>query len=224
MNQINKSTFDFLKTIKKNNNREWFLNSKSEYFIAKENFEDFAQSVINELVKFEPVFKGLEIKSCVYRFNRDIRFSSDKSPYKTHFGAYIVRGGKKNGNRYAGYYLHIQPGECILAGGAYMPPQPWLNAIREKITDEPRKFLKIINSDDFKGLFGSISGEKLKSAPRGFSSDHPQIDLIKMKSYLVVNEISDDFVMSNKFFDHVIRVFYAMKPLNDFVNDTDYQD
>ena len=81
--------------------------------------------------------KGLEVKSCVYRFNRDIRFSNDKSPYKTHFGAFMVRGGKKNGDKLAGYYFHIEPGKSIIAGGAYMPPAPWLSAIREKIDDEP---------------------------------------------------------------------------------------
>jgi uncharacterized protein (TIGR02453 family) len=163
--------------------------------------------------------KGLEVKSCVYRFNRDIRFSNDKSLYKTHFGAFIVRGGKKNGDKYGGYYFHIEPSESIIAGGAYMPPTPWLSAIREKIDEEPDVFNKIINNKDFIRFFGQLSGEKLKKAPKGYPSDHPNLELLKLKSYLVVNEVTDEFVLSEKYFDHVINVMKAMKPLNDFLND-----
>ena len=101
--------------------------------------------------------KGLEVKSCVYRFNRDIRFSNDKSPYKSHFGAFIVRGGKKNGDKFAGYYFHIEPGKSIMAGGAYMPPAPWLSAIREKIDEEPEELVKILKAKDFIKYFGQLT-------------------------------------------------------------------
>jgi uncharacterized protein (TIGR02453 family) len=163
--------------------------------------------------------KGLEVKSCVYRFNRDIRFSNDKSLYKTHFGAFIVRGGKKNGDKYGGYYFHIEPGASIIAGGAYMPPAPWLSAIREKINEEPDRFIKIISNKEFVRFFGQLSGEKLKKAPKGYPSDHPNVDLLKFKSYLVVNEVTDDSVLSEKYFEHTIKVMKAMKPLNDFLNE-----
>jgi uncharacterized protein (TIGR02453 family) len=219
MDPIKKSTFEFLKAIKENNNRDWFLNNKLNYSEARENFESFVQEVINEIIEFEPIMKGLEVKSCIYRFNRDIRFSNDKSPYKTHFGAFIVRGGKKNGDKLAGYYLHIEPGNSIIAGGAYMPPAPWLAAIREKIDEEPEKIMKIINANIFIKYFGKIDGEKLKKAPKGYPSDHPNVDLLKLKSYLVVNEVSDAFVLGEKYFYHTINVIKAMKPLNDFLNE-----
>jgi uncharacterized protein (TIGR02453 family) len=219
MDPIKKSTFEFLKAIKENNNRDWFLNNKSFYSEARENFESIIQEVINKIIEFEPIMKGLEVKSCVYRFNRDIRFSSDKSPYKTHFGAFIVRGGKQNGDKLAGYYLHIEPGNSIIAGGAYMPPMPWLTAIREKIDEEPENILKIINTKDFIKYFGKLDGEKLKKAPKGYPSDHPNVELLKLKSYLVVNEVTDEFVMSEKYFEHTLNVLRAMKPLNDFLNE-----
>ena len=137
MENIKKSTLDFLNDLKNNNNRDWFIKNRSAYSEAKDNFESFIQEIINKIIDFEPIMKGLEVKSCIYRINRDIRFSNDKSPYKSHFGAYIVRGGKKNGDKFAGYYIHIEPGKSIIAGGAYMLPKPWLSAIREKIDEEP---------------------------------------------------------------------------------------
>jgi uncharacterized protein (TIGR02453 family) len=219
MEVIKQSTLDFLNSIKYNNNRDWFLKNRPLYLEAKENYESFVQAVIDELVEFEPILKGLEAKTCVYRINRDIRFSNDKTLYKSHMGAFIVRGGKKNGDRVAGYYFHIESGNSMLAGGAYMPPSPWLSSIREKISEEPDKLIKIMNSKDFIKYFGKLEGDKLKTAPKGYPSNHPQIELLKFKTYLVSNEISDKMVTSDGFFDHVVKVFHAMKPLNDYLND-----
>jgi uncharacterized protein (TIGR02453 family) len=219
METIKKTTLGYLKAIEKNNNREWFLENKSLYNEARGNFEAFVQELIDEITVFEPIMKGLEVKSCVYRFNRDIRFSNDKSPYKTHFGAFIVRGGKKNGDKLAGYYFHIEPGKSIIAGGAYMPPAAWLSAIREKIHDNSTEIREIIKNKEFIKYFGKIDGEKLKKAPKGYPTDHPDIELLKFKSYLVFDEVKDDFVLSSELFNHTIKVFKAMKPLNDFLND-----
>jgi uncharacterized protein (TIGR02453 family) len=219
METIKKSTLDFLNQIKSNNNRDWFLNNRPSYMKSRENFEVFVQKLIDQIIEFEPIMKGLEVKSCVYRFNRDIRFSNDKSLYKTHFGAFIVRGGKKNGDKFAGYYFHIEPGASIIAGGAYMPPAQWLSAIREKIDSEPDRFLKILNNKEFKKFFGQLSGEKLKKAPKGYPSDHPHVDLLKFKSYLVVNEVSDHQALSENFNEYVLQAMKAMKPLNDFLNE-----
>jgi uncharacterized protein (TIGR02453 family) len=219
MELIKRTTFDFLNSIKFNNNRDWFIKNRTYYTEARGNFESFVQEIINKIIDIEPIMKGLEVKSCVYRFNRDIRFSNDKSPYKTHFGAFIVRGGKRNGDKLAGYYIHIEPGKSIIAGGAYMPPTPWLNAIREKIDEEPEKLINILNTKDFIKYFGKLDGEKLKKAPKGYPTDHPHIDLLKFKSYLVVNELTDSFVMSEKYFDHTMNVIKAMKPMNDYLND-----
>src|ERR1035437_8412107 len=219
MESIKKSTLDFLTELKCNNNRDWFIANRSRYLDAKDNFESFVQEIINKIILFEPVMKGLEAKSCVFRINRDIRFSNDKSLYKSHFGAFIVRGGKKNGDKFAGYYFHVEPGRSILAGGAYMPPSPWLTAIREKIDESPDELVKIIKAKNFVKYFGELSGEKLKSAPKGYPKDHLHIELLKLKSYLVENEVKDKMVLSNDYFDHVINVFNAMKPLNDYLNE-----
>jgi uncharacterized protein (TIGR02453 family) len=218
METIKKSTLDFLTAIKCNNNRDWFLANRPSYLDAKDNFESFVQGVIDRIILFDPIIKGLEAKSCVFRINRDIRFSNDKSPYKSHLGAFIVRGGKKNGDKYAGYYFHIEPGASIMAGGAYTPPAPWLSAIREKISDSPEEFMKITGEKDFIKYFKSIDGEKLKTAPKGYPKDHPQIELLKYKSYLVVNEAPDKLVLSKDYMDHVVKTFKAMKPLNDYLN------
>jgi len=218
METIKKSTLDFLTGVKCNNNREWFHANRPLYLDAKDNFESFVQQIIDKIILFDPIMKGLEAKSCVYRINRDIRFSNDKSPYKSHFGAFIVRGGKQNGDKYAGYYFHVEPGKSIMAGGAYTPPSPWLSAIREKISEGPEEFIKITRAKDFVKYFGSVDGEKLKTAPKGYPKDHPHIEILKLKSYLVVNEANDKLVLSNDFQNHVIKVFKTMKPLNDYLN------
>jgi uncharacterized protein (TIGR02453 family) len=206
MGQINKITLEFLNSLKHNNNREWFLKNQSLYKAAKNNFESFVQDVINGITGFDPMIKGLEVKNCVYRINRDIRFSNDKTLYKSHLGAFI------------GYYFHVEPGNSMIAGGAYMPPSPWLNAIRENISDEPEKFLKIISEKNFIKYFGQIEGEKLKSAPKGYKADHPLIDHLKFKSFLVTSQVSDKDVLDAGFPGLVINVFKAMKPFNDFLS------
>lgn len=221
MESINKSTLDFLKKLNLNNNRDWFLENKSDYLNAKSNFETFAEKILNNVIEIDPIMKGLEIKSCVYRINRDIRFSNDKSPYKTHLGAFMVRGGKQNGDRYAGYYFHVEPGNnSMIAGGAYMPPTDWLKAIRENIDENGHRLLKILGKSEFKETFGSLDGEKLKSAPKGFSKDHPYIDLLRMKSFLVVRMIPDKELLSDECLEIIKKATKLIKPFNDFLNDS----
>ena len=219
METIRKSTLSFLTDLQKNNERDWFKSNQKSYIEAKLNFESFIQEIISETTVFDPILKGLEAKSCIFRINRDIRFSHDKSPYKTNFGAFIVKGGRKNGDRFAGYYLHIEPGKSFIAGGAYMPPSPWLSAIREKIDHDPAKFLKIINNKDFIKTYGQLGGDKLKTPPRGYSSDNPNIELLKFKSYLVLKNVPDRVVTSSNYFEIVIEALKIMKPLNDFLTD-----
>jgi uncharacterized protein (TIGR02453 family) len=219
MNQIQKSTLEFLSDLKKHNDRDWFLINRKRYEEAKINFESFVQAVINEITTFDPILKGLEVKTCTYRINRDIRFSNDKTIYKTHLGAFIVKGGKQNGDRFAGYYFHVEPGNSMIAGGAYMPPSAWLSAIREKIDEHGKEFLKITSDPDFINYFGAIEGDKLKSAPKGYQKDHPYIELLKLKSFLCARMISDSKITSGGCFEHIISACRIMKPLNDFLND-----
>lgn len=220
MKQIERSTLDFLSDLKLHNERDWFLKNRKRYEAAKQNYEGFVQAVIDRIADFDPILKGLEVKSCTYRINRDIRFSNDKTLYKTHLGAFVVRGGKNNGNRFAGYYIHAEPeGNSMIAGGSYMPPMPWLTAIREKIDEQGADFMKIINNREFIKYFGQLEGEKLKSAPKGYAKDHPYIELLKLKSYLAVKMISDREITGERCFDLIIGASKALKPLNDFLND-----
>lgn len=220
MEQISKPTLDFLTDLKYHNEREWLNANRKRYNEAKSEYERFVQALIERIVDFDPILKGLEAKNCMYRINRDIRFSPDKTIYKTHLGAFIVKGGKKNGDRFAGYYIHIEPGNnSMIAGGAYMPPMPWLTAIRNNIDEKGESFLKIINDPEFRAVFGEIEGEKLKGAPKGFSRDNRYIELLRMKSYLASIIISDKDVLNTDFFDFTIKACKVMKPLNDFLND-----
>jgi uncharacterized protein (TIGR02453 family) len=220
MPQIEQSTLDFLSDLKYHNEREWFLKNRNRYDNAKKNFESFVQAVIYRITEFDPILKGLEVKSCTYRINRDIRFSNDKTIYKTHLGAFIVRGGKKNGDRYAGYYVHVEPGNnSMIAGGAYIPPMPWLTAIREKIDEQGDTFVKILKNKDFRDYFGEIEGEKLKSAPKGYARDNKYIEYLKMKSFLISKMIPDNDITGRECFDYIIKASRAMKPLNDFLSE-----
>ncbi|HOB83447.1 MAG TPA: DUF2461 domain-containing protein [Bacteroidales bacterium] len=220
MNVINKSTLEFLADLKQNNYREWFQKNRKRYEDARDNFESFVQLIIDNVSVFDPILKGLEVKSCTYRINRDIRFSPDKTLYKSHLGAFIVKGGKNNGNRLAGYYIHVEPGgNSMVAGGAYIPPAPWLNAIREKIDDQGEKLVKILNNKELRSVFGEIEGEKLKSAPRGFPKDHPYIEYLKLKSFLISKLFTDKEVTNKEWFGMVLEACRIMKPLNDFLND-----
>ncbi|NLA49931.1 MAG: DUF2461 domain-containing protein, partial [Bacteroidales bacterium] len=168
----------------------------------------------------DPVLKGLEAKSCIYRIYRDIRFSPDKTPYKSHMGAVLVRGGRNNAGRYAGYYVHVEPGDkSIIGGGAYMPPSLWLSAIREKIGEQGEELVEIINNREFAGIFGKIGGEKLKYAPKGYQKDNPYVEFLKHKSFLASRIVTDREVTSSEFLSITIQAFKAMKPFNDFLNE-----
>ncbi|MGD0340277.1 MAG: DUF2461 domain-containing protein [Bacteroidales bacterium] len=219
MVQIEKSTMQFLSDLKKHNDREWFAKNRKRYEEARVNFTDFIQAVINEITSFDPILKGLEAKSCIYRINRDIRFSNDKSPYKTHFGAFILRGGNKNMHTCAGYYIHIEPGNCMISGGAYIPPASWLSAIREKIDDQGDELLKICSDKEFVKYFGKIEGEKLKTAPKGYPKDHKFIELLKLKSFLATCLVSDEAATAKSYFNLIISGCRAMKPMIGFLND-----
>lgn len=221
MLSLDKATLQFLSDLKENNYREWFQNKRNSYLKAKADFESFIQAVIDDIITFDPILKGLEARNCTYRINRDIRFSNDKTLYKTHMGAFIVRGGKKNGDKFAGYYIHIEPGnKSMVAGGAYIPPAPWLKRIREKIEDQGNEFIDIIEDKVFTQTFGQIEGEKLNAAPKGYPKDHKYIELLRMKSFLVTRMITDKEVLGRDFFDIVVRSARIMKPFNDFLSES----
>jgi uncharacterized protein (TIGR02453 family) len=186
MTQISKTTLQFLRDIKKHNNRQWFLKNKPPYRTAKQELEDFVKELLHAMGSYEPDMLELESKRCVFWIYRDARFSHNKAPYKTNLGAILMKGYKRDMHERAGYYLHVQPGSSFLAGGAYLPPSPWLTEIREHIVDKPKVFKKIINAKSFTDLF-SLEGERLKTAPRGYPKDHPEIELLRYKSFLAMH-------------------------------------
>lgn len=214
---IQSSTLKFLSAIKKNNNREWFLANKKEYDAAKSDFIEFVQQLITGIAAFDKRVAGLEAKNCVFRINRDVRFSHDKSPYKTNMGASISPGGKKSPA--AGYYFHVEPGDSFVAGGMFQPEPDKLKVVREDILYEPDEFKKIIGSKDFKKHYSKLWDEgKLKTAPKGFDKEHPDIELVKFKSYIVLKNISDKEVLDKNMLKNALEAYKALKPMNDFLN------
>jgi len=213
---ISPETLDFLRKLKHNNNREWFEANKDYYLKAKKNFDDFVIRLIQIVKSVDPEIGIIEPKNCIFRIYRDTRFSKDKSPYKTNFGAYINRGGKNS--RWAGYYFHIEPGEIFVSGGIYMPEADILKAVREAIADEPDTFLGIINDPEFKKYFPELAGEKLKTIPKAYPRNHPHIELLRYTSYIVYRSLKESELYSSEITDKIRDIFAQLKKFNDFLN------
>ncbi len=215
---INKNLFEFLRELRHYNNKEWFYEHKPVYQIVRKQFEQLIAHTILDIAQIDQSIKNVEPKQCIFRINRDIRFSKDKSAYKTNFGAFIASGGRNAG--YAGYYIHLEPDDCFLAGGIYMPPADRLKAVRTEIFENTDDFKKIIENEDFKKHFnGIIRDEMLKKAPKGFPKDFNDIDLLKYKHYTVMKKISEEQVTSDTFDDVIKETFNALYPFNRFIND-----
>ena len=208
----------FLTELKKNNNRDWFTSNKSWYEKVKKDFENIVLKLIQEVSLFDPDIGYPDPKKCIFRIYRDVRFSKDKSPFKTNFGGFIVKGGRNSGN--AGYYLHLEPGESMIAGGAYMPESNILRNIRMDICHRTNEFLDIINEKSFVKTFGELEGEKLKKIPKGFPEDFAYPEIIKYKSYTVLVPLKKEDL--NKSDDVIIKmtadIFSTMHPFINFLN------
>lgn len=219
MSTISKNTFQFLNELKQNNNREWFLDHKPRFEDAKKEFEIFIDSLIGEISKFDGSIGHHRAKDCIFRIYRDVRFSKDKSPYKTHLGAHITSAAKRSEiHSRAGYYIHIGPGESMLAGGAYLPQGDWLKAIRQEISYNSDQLKSILNEEKFKKYFGTMEGEKLKRPPKGYDAEHPEIELLKYKSFLASNKCTDKKVTSKDFLTYCTDVFSKIYPFDQFLN------
>ena len=205
-------TFDFLKALAKNNTREWVQENKKNYTKAKDEFAAFIEQIIQEIAAFDDSVQGLQPKECIFRLNRDVRFSKDKSPYKLHFGAAIMEGGRKSPN--PTYYLHIEPGKSFLAGGIYMPEAESLKKIRQEIDYNPSELKDIVSANSFVNTFGKMTGEQLKTAPKGYPKDHPNIELLRFKSFLASRELKDAQVLDPGFSSKVIEDFKVLYPFN----------
>lgn len=217
MTMINESVFRFLANLAENNNRDWFLAHKSEYEIAKQNVEAFADELLMKLRVIDPsIAEHTTGKKSVMRIYRDVRFSKDKTPYKNNFGIWFSTKGKSADC--PGYFIQIQPGKSFLAGGYWMPPSEHLKAIRQEIDYNSSQLLSIIESADFLDFFGGIStDDKLKTSPKGYASDHEHIELLKLKSFTVARNFSDEEMMNEPIMDKMTKGFSLILPLIEFV-------
>jgi len=218
---ISKTIIDFLTLLKENNNREWFAENRKLYDIAKTEFENTVKKLIPRIAEFDKSIGLQEPKDCIFRIYRDTRFSHDKTPYKSNFGAYFSRGGKNGG--YAGYYFNLEPASIFLSGGLYLPMPNILKSVRTEIFENPQEFKKIISTPDFKKLFGEVwygdsEKEKLKTAPKGFPKDFELIEILKYKNFVTWHNVSDKIVLSSDFEDYAINIFKSTFQFNSFLN------
>ena len=213
--KIEASTLNFLKKLSKNNNREWFTENKDQYITAQQNVLNVVETLIEKIGEFDEEILKIDPKKSLFRIYRDVRFSKDKSPYKTNFGAGLGMG---KGNKISGYYLHVEPGKSFLAGGVYQPETSVLKEIRKEISMNAKEFLEILVRDDFRNNFRGLSVEgKLKRVPNGFEKDDPMAEFLKLKNFIVVHPISDDALMGENVTKNIAKIFKSMKPLNDFL-------
>ena len=224
-----KRILDYLKQLMANNSREWYWEHKAEYDAVRADFEEGIKWAIGRIAEFDPSIAHLGVKDCTYRFHRDTRFSNDKSPYKNHFGGYIAAHGKKA--LHGGYYLHLEPGHCMVACGNYWLPTNILTSCRNEI-------MANINEKDFQKYFGSPTAssfkaptdvsswdqpqgfglEKLKTCPSGFPRDWEHVKYLRMKDYCCWHQVDEDFYQGNQWLDEIERMFRAAKPMMDFIN------
>ncbi|MFC2113743.1 DUF2461 domain-containing protein [Bacteroidota bacterium] len=211
-----KNTLDFLAELRSNNDRDWFQTNKFRYEAAKSNMEKIAAQLISGIHEFDRSISNLNPKDTLFRIYRDVRFSHDKSPYKTNIGSFIVKGGKKSNN--AGYYLHIEPEGSFLGGGIHMPPADILRKIREEIYVNSDTLNSILNNKNFQNHFGSISSDKLSRPPKGFDADFKDIELLKFKSFTVFRNVSDEECLSENLVQSALSSFREMEPFISFLN------
>lgn len=211
-----KDILDFLKDLEANNAREWFDQNRDRYDATRKHFLVVAEQLIHDIRQFDDEVPALNPKDCVFRIFRDVRFSKDKLPLKTNYGCFIARGGRKSG--FAGYYLHIQPGECFLSGGIYMPPPEHLQAIRQEIYYHPKKYIDLIENKEFKSTYTLEYSDKLKTAPKGYPKDWEYIDLIKNRNYAFGHRVVEAELFDSDFLKNAIELFKIILPLNRYLN------
>lgn len=208
---ISKTALDFLKLLEQNNNREWFESHKAEFKSHEKAVKSFFEAVKDNLNHHDDIEKMK-----MFRIYRDVRFSKDKSPYKSHFaGSFSRLGAHLRG----GYYMHLKPGESFLATGFWAPNKEDLFRIRKELEMDASEFRKVIGMSDFKSIWGELKGETVKTAPKGFDKEHPDIDLIKHKQYIFVRDFSDQEVLSAQFLEEVDRSYRAIRPYFDLMSD-----
>jgi uncharacterized protein (TIGR02453 family) len=214
-----KEGIEFFRHLKRNNNRTWFEKHKYRFESdVKYPMQCLIASLQPYFESFAPEF-DVNPKRSLFRIYRDIRFSKDKTPYKTHAAAHFVLRGKPKGTEGSGYYVHVEPGEVYVGGGIYMPGGDQLKKIRRAISDQRKEFLAIVKDKDFVKLFGTIEGERLKRIPQGYEEDHPMSEWLKLKQFFVGVEWKEGKCLKPQFVNEVARVFEAASPFVAFLND-----
>lgn len=211
-----KSTFQFLIDLECNNNRPWFNEHKERYLAAKANIDCLVEELIPLIQAFDSSVDVKGAKDCVFRIYRDARFSKDKTPYKTHFSASISKGGRKS--PYAGYYFHFEADRSFIGGGIYRPESTVLKAIRAQIYESPQCYKNIIENTAFQESFSEVYGDPLKTAPKGFSKNWPEIALIKNRSYTVSQQIDNSFWFKERVSERLAQLFQQQAAFNQFLN------
>jgi uncharacterized protein (TIGR02453 family) len=208
--------FSFLEELKENNHKEWFAEHKKRYELCRATFMELVEGFIAHLAEKDEAFEGVTAKACVFRIYRDVRFSKDKTPYKTSFSACIAPGGRKSTQ--AIRYLHLEPGNTMLAAGMYQPDADRLKKIRQEIDYNANELKEILSDSDFKKYFDGLNGDKLKRPPKGYDAEHPDIELLKFKSFTVFHKLEDKTVLSANFLSQAKDVFDTMELFNAYLN------
>lgn len=209
------STLAFLRELRKNNNRDWFNDHKDRYREEHAKMLDFAETLIARMSTHDQL-EPMTGKQSLFRIYRDVRFSKDKSPYKVNFAGQLKRATKW---RRGGYYYHIEPGNGFLGGGFWAPNSADLKRIRQELAADAEPVRKILASKEFRHYFGELQGEQLKTAPQGYSVDHPNIDLLRYKQFLLTRPFTDKEMTDPGFLDDVVVTFQAMRPFFDYMSE-----
>ena len=216
---LSKETLQFLDDLKANNNRDWFLENKKRYEAFKKDYYQLASDLLDALKPLDASLEMQEVKNCTFRINRDIRFSKDKTPYKSHLGFWFSSGAK--GQNRSGYYVHLEKGASFIAGGLYCPESEDLKKMRKEIAYFHEDLEEILEEKNFKKEFKDFDrNEKntLKNPPRGYEKEHPAIELLKLKSFESSQAIDLSAVAKKDFVEVMSKKLIALKPLNDFIN------
>lgn len=216
---LSKETLQFLNDLKANNNRDWFQDNKKRYEALKKEYQQLVSDFLDAMKPLDPSLEMLEVKNCTFRINRDIRFSKDKSPYKSHLGVWISSGVK--GLNRSGYYVHIQNGGSFIAGGLYCPEPEDLKKMRKEIAFFHDDLEEILAEKKFKKEFENFDRNEtntLKNPPRGYEKDHPAIELLKLKSFECSQKFDISEVTKKDFVATMSQKLITLKPLNEFIN------
>jgi len=208
----------FLTALENNNHKTWLHEHQEAYENSKESLLQIAQTLIDKIGYIDPDIASLLPKACVFRINRDLRFTKDKRPYKEYMGIYLAKGGKKS--EYAGYYLHIQPhNQSFIAGGIFEPSTAICNKIRQEIDYNGNNLANILHSASFKTCFSGLEGEKLKRPPKGYAAEHPYLEWLKLKSFTAIQRLPDATIKNpDQLIASTVQACTVLYPLNQFFN------